>query len=122
MLKVMTIYGNPEAKKRHRHSGKHAYASAAQKAAEGADGLLMGKAVKEPLKGTLLLVCIFYRKSHHIIDTDNLLKHVKDAGNKVCWKDDSQIVAEYDELRLDRDNPRTVIGFGPKPSSMVRGG
>lgn len=46
-------------------------------------------------------------------DSDNLAKLVKDALNKVFWKDDSLVCDLNIKKRYDHDNPRTEITITP---------
>lgn len=73
-------------------------------------GQMIGEGVYEPLEGPVMVtaVAVFAKpKSHmrardeetwkrklHIAkpDSDNILKAIKDAGNGLIWKDDSQVV------------------------------
>jgi len=73
-------------------------------------GQMIGEGVREPLEGPVMVtvLAIFQKpKSHlragdmetwkrklHIAkpDSDNILKAIKDAGNGLIWKDDSQVV------------------------------
>lgn len=73
------------------------------------------------LTGNLALVCIFYRDTARLVDGDNLLKLVQDAGTKAnVWRDDSQITGGAQLIELDRRNPRTVIALAPHASTLRR--
>lgn len=83
--------------------------------------VLQAHIVRRPLAGPLALVALFYRSDQRICDADNLLKLVKDAGNRAqIWHDDSQIVACAALVDVDTDNPRTVIALAPAVSGMKR--
>lgn len=64
-----------------------------------------------PFEGDIAVALIFYRKDRHVIDLDNLVKHVLDAGNKVAWNDDTQIVEIQARKSVDSYRPRTVIAI-----------
>lgn len=64
-----------------------------------------------PFQGAIAIGLIFYRKDNHVIDLDNMVKHVLDAGNEVAWKDDTQIVEIHARKDVDRRKPRTVIAI-----------
>jgi len=55
------------------------------------------------------LECIFYRSTYRRIDNDNLIKIVQDAGNKILWLDDAQLVHTAQDKKYDKANPRTEI-------------
>jgi Holliday junction resolvase RusA-like endonuclease len=74
-----------------------------------------------PLVGNLAIACLFYRSTLRTCDTDNLIKHVLDAGNKVLWLDDKQITAQACVLELDRAHPRSVVALCRHESTMWRG-
>lgn len=74
-----------------------------------------------PLTGNLALSAIFYRRNRQIVDLDNLLKHLLDAGNGLLWVDDRQVTRFNDiELRLDREAPRTEILLTEHRTTMTR--
>ncbi len=74
-----------------------------------------------PLVGPLAMVVLFYLPDQRRQDADNLLKLVKDAGNRAgIWHDDSQVVACSARVDLDPANPRTVIAIAPAMSDLRR--
>ena len=76
----------------------------------------------EPYTGNVSIHVVFYRETRQVVDLDNLLKHLLDAGNGVVWVDDKQITKYQNiALELDRDWPRTLLEVWPSPSSMTRG-
>lgn len=89
--------------------------------AEARTSWFMKSVVKQPFRGNVGMVCLFYRPNHQRIDTDNLLKHVCDAANNVLWLDDSQATAVAGTIELDSDNPRTIILVGSHVSTLKRG-
>ena len=127
------IPGEPQAQKRHRHTGAgHVYDPSAKDKKRFQSASLMHKPPK-PLSGPLQVKVyfIFSRpKSHYGTgrnatklkpsaptyftkkpDTSNLLKFVEDAYNGMFWGDDSQIVLLTGLKRyVDADNkPGTII-------------
>ncbi len=73
------------------------------------------------LAGNLGIVCIFYRPDRRVVDGDNLLKLVCDAGNLAgAWADDCQITTKLVRVELDAKRPRTEIAVGHMPSSLAR--
>lgn len=90
----LVVPGDPKAKGRPRLSASnHTYTPKLTRVAE--------KSVRsafeathpgwEPLAGRLRIEVDFFRRTRHRVDTDNLLKLVKDALNGVAWVDDEQI-------------------------------
>ncbi|MET8609713.1 RusA family crossover junction endodeoxyribonuclease [Streptomyces misionensis] len=119
-----TVYpGEPHSKARPRFDKKgRAYKDPADKdAEETTKWWLRQRWRKAPLTGNVSLGCVFFRSSMQLIDGDNLLKHVADAGNSILWVDDSQVTAKYVEVQLDHEYPRTVLVVGPHFSTMRRG-
>lgn len=55
------------------------------------------------------LKAIFFRKTRHRTDVDNLMKTVCDAGTGTVWKDDSQVVETFGRAFFESDDPRVVI-------------
>lgn len=72
-----------------------------------------------PLEGALALVCWFHLPDRRWKDSDNLLKHVMDAGNRILWKDDHQIRLHMVEMIQPSPTPMTVIRFGPSTSFQI---
>lgn len=121
-VSVVVIDGEPRSKARPRFNGSgHAYVDSKQRAAEQELKRYLRASFPEPLPGNLAIACIFFRSSRHRIDCDNLLKHVLDAANTICWADDHQVTAVIGVVELDENSPRTVIAIGPHVSSMYRG-
>lgn len=107
------VPGNPPSKARPRFApGGHAYADPAQRAAEKLTRDFLRTRAAEPLEGSLVLVCGFYRATYHVIDVDNMLKHFCDAANRVLWRDDAQVKALAGFLDVDAANPRTEVILG----------
>lgn len=118
----VVVPGEPKSKCRPRFSRSgHAYSSAKQRRAESALGLRLLAAFKnEPFPGNVAVGCIFFRPNRQRIDVDNLLKLVMDAATGICWKDDSQVTAQFGVIELDAEQPRTVIVMGEHVSTMDR--
>jgi len=117
------IPGQPETKVRHRTGPDGvAYTDPQASAAERATAQHLRAMVagRGPLPGNLALGCVFFRSHRGHIDSDNLVKHVCDAGNGVAWIDDVQITAQLGVIEYDPVHPRTLIVVGPHHSSMDR--
>lgn len=117
----------PWAKKRPRISkgGRRAHQDPLDKAAEELTRKYLRSQWCEiyrlaPLTGNVELQAVFYRRTRQIVDLDNLLKHLLDAGNGLLWGDDRQVTRYVVELRLDREAPRTEIVLHDHQTSMVR--
>lgn len=129
-MTVMCLSGNPPAKVRHRYrvigTGKkrhvQTYADPVDAAAEKRTADFLRQALPMgPMTGNVALAALFYRASRQSIDTDNLLKHIGDAGNGIAWEDDSQITAAAGIIELDASEPRTIFAIAPHRSTMLRG-
>lgn len=100
---TFTVLGNPIPKARPRLARGHVYTPSRTKAWEQAVAL----AYHGPLfSGYVGLRLHFYRKTHHLVDVDNICKAAMDGLNKKAYHDDNQV--HYLEARLDydADNPR----------------
>lgn len=76
---------------------------------------------REQMLGNLAIVCVFYRPDRRVIDGDNMIKLVCDAGNNArVWKDDCQLTTKLVRIELDKARPRTEIAIGPLASSLQR--
>lgn len=73
------------------------------------------------LRGDIDLSVIFYCRPHAARkwDIDNLLKFVMDAGNRVLWDDDTQIVFVRASKKWDAANPRTEMEIAEIPRGEV---
>jgi len=78
-------------------------------AAEARTASFLRKWITTKFTGNVALVGTFYRSDRQVIDTDNLIKHVCDAGNGVAWVDDSQATATCGFIELDPAHPRTAL-------------
>ncbi|MEU6628351.1 RusA family crossover junction endodeoxyribonuclease [Streptomyces parvus] len=118
-VKTVIIPRTPPGKLRPRHTqGGHTYKADGDK--EAATALYLRRAFRQPWGGNLAVGAVFFRPDRQRIDGDNLLKHVLDAGNGICWHDDAQITASYPVIELDRHNPRTVLVVARHVSTMDR--
>jgi Holliday junction resolvase RusA-like endonuclease len=80
-----------------------------------------GACRRPPLSGNVALLAIFYRPDMQVLDTDNLLKMVLDAGTQAgMWKDDCQVTALAGLVEYDKAKPRTVVAWFPYVSTMQR--
>ncbi len=80
-------------------------------------------AIKHTFDCNVAIACVFYRQNYQIIDPDNLMKLVMDAGTKAfVWYDDSQVTSEASILELDVELPRTLIAMCAIKSTMDRRG
>lgn len=119
---TLTIPGAPYSKSRPRFNPKQrrAYSNPDDERAERTTAVYLRATVRRPFQGNVALACLFFRPTKQRVDTDNLLKHLCDAGNGVIWIDDVQCTALAGVLELDKAEPRTVVAIAPHQSSMVR--
>lgn len=76
---------------------------------------------REQFLGNLAIACVFYRPDRRVIDGDNMIKLVCDAGNNArVWKDDCQLTTKLVRIELDKARPRTEIAIGPLASTLTR--
>jgi len=123
LMNCLVVEGEPPSKARPRFSSRgRVYTPKKQVEAERYLSWRLKQAFKEPLEGNIAVGCVFYRSTHQRIDVDNMMKHVLDAANGVCWIDDSQVTAILGTIEFDPDHPRTIIMIGRHDSSMVREG
>ncbi|MFB7574632.1 RusA family crossover junction endodeoxyribonuclease [Streptomyces sp. NPDC056165] len=116
------IPGVPHSKGRPRFdTDGRAYTAKEDKKAERTTAQHVRRWFRLPLTGNVAVGCVFFRPNMQQIDTDNLLKHLCDAGNRIVWIDDSQITAKYGEIQLDAGHPRTILVVAPHVSTMLRG-
>lgn len=122
---TLTIPGPPATKVRHRsRKGGQTYKEPEDVASEQRTATFLHQlraAHGGPLTGNVALGAVFYRPDMQWIDSDNMVKHVCDAGNGVLWLDDSQITAQCGVVEYDPAHPRTVLVVGPHYSAMRRG-
>lgn len=102
--------GKPPVKKRPRVTRRGTFAPDA--AVERATRAVLARHAEQPMEGPLVLALGFWMPTRRWIDTDNLVKHVMDAGNGVLWCDDSQVVRLAGLRFLDRERPRTALLVG----------
>lgn len=121
-VRVLTLAGPPASKSRPRFSQGRTYKSDADTAAEQATAWQLRRVFRQPWTGNLALGCVFFRPDRQRIDTDNMLKHVCDAGNGIAWGDDAQITATYAMVELDAAAPRTLLVITRHVSSLDRCG
>lgn len=119
-VKVLSFAGNPPSKARHRIGNGRAYKTDADTTAEATTAQWLKLSFRQPWSGNLAVGCVFFRKTRHWIDDDNMLKHVLDAGNGIAWHDDVQVTAKYAVVELDAEKPRTLIVVARHISSMDR--
>ena len=127
---MIIIPGKPIAKKRPRFArrGKFVVTYSDQETEEGKVLFHIQQQWKEaPITGPITLklffampvpdstsnkkkVAMIQDEIHHVKkpDLDNLIKFVKDCGNEIIWKDDSQII-ELSAKKFYGENPSTVI-------------
>jgi Holliday junction resolvase RusA-like endonuclease len=83
--------------------------------------VLKANVPQRPMVGPVALVAMFYLPTQHRCDGDNLLKLLKDSGNRAgIWHDDSQVTAHAVVVGLDAARPRTVIAMAPAVSGLHR--
>lgn len=111
---AVTIPNETPPKRRARHSEGRTYSLDTK--VEGATGWRMRAAFgRPPLTGPLALTVFCYRRTNQPCDIDNLVKHVMDAGNKVLWDDDRQVVGLLARKYLAHPHPRTVVVVSSMP-------
>lgn len=73
------------------------------------------------LDANVAIVALCYLPDRRRSDGDNLVKLVKDAATRAgIWIDDSQATGTTVLVELDRERPRTVIGWCRTTSSLDR--
>ena len=132
---VLTVYGTPQALKRHRHKAIGKLVKTYDPSSEDKESFLW-KAISDnkpdkPILNAIELDLIFYMprpkgdygsgrnenilkpsaSKHHIKkpDLDNMIKFATDALNGVYWKDDSQIYKINASKRYTEMTPRIEI-------------
>ena len=92
------VPGEPRAKQSFKYAGRRSFTPARIKAWQVDVGWAAQQAMRkarlfdEPLTGPIGVDLLFQLGNHRRIDPDNLSKAVLDGMNKICFKDDSQIV------------------------------
>lgn len=104
-----TIHGQPLPKARPRLSRRRAYTPKKTKDYERLVKQVSGLAISEQFVGDVFVHIVFYRRTKHRVDIDNLAKAVLDGMNEVAYKDDSQIKKLFLELEYDKKKPRSEI-------------
>lgn len=117
----LEIPGEPKSKARPRIGAGGAFTPKSTKAHETLLRAHFMGLVPSPLRESLSVEAIFYRSNRQRVDLDNMLKALLDAGNKLLWEDDSQIVQVSARLEYDPARPRTFIKVCAETSSMARG-
>lgn len=126
---VLTIPGVPYSKSRPRTDmrSRRVYHDPTDVAAERTTAVYLRATVRRPFTGNVAMACLFFRSTRGVVDTDNLLKHVCDAGNPtakglpgVLFWDDCQCTGQAGLLFLDRAEPRTVVALGVHDTNLVR--
>lgn len=56
---------------------------------------------------------VFYRRTRHTVDLDNLIKSVLDGMNGVAYTDDTQVVEIHAWLKYDKVEPRVEVKVKP---------
>lgn len=69
------------------------------------------KSSQDMFKAPIRVEMVFYLKSRHRIDIDNLMKLPIDAMTGICWKDDSEIVEIFGKKVFGDPRPRTEINI-----------
>ncbi|MGW6391124.1 RusA family crossover junction endodeoxyribonuclease [Streptomyces sp. NPDC055103] len=119
-FKVLVLDGPPPAKARPRFAEGRTYKTEADTAAEQRTAWKLRPVFRQPWTGNLAIGAVFFRPDRQRIDTDNLLKHICDAGNGIAWVDDAQITAAYGVVELDVEHPRTILVVARHVSSLNR--
>jgi len=64
----------------------------------------------EPFDGPVAMKAVFYRRTRHRCDLDNLEKALKDGITKSgVWHDDSQVKSMNTQVKVDAEFPRTEM-------------
>jgi Holliday junction resolvase RusA-like endonuclease len=117
----LVFEGDPASKARPRFTKEgRVYKTDEDTAAEAATAWHLRRAFRQPWTGNLALGCVLFRPNRQRIDTDNLIKHICDAGNGIGWIDDAQFTAKYGVLELDAERPRTIVVVARHVSSLDR--
>lgn len=118
---IAAMPGEPRSKARPRFNGKgQVYSDRKQREHETALRWHLLAACPQMLAGNLAVVCLFFRSNRLRIDTDNMVKQVLDAANKVCWQDDYQVTGLAAVTGLDVHQPRTIVAIAPHVSTLIR--
>lgn len=64
---------------------------------------------RQPVKHKVQLRVFFIRGDRRYVDTDNLMKPIKDAMNNIIYVDDSQVKEEHIFLYYNKRAPGVVI-------------
>lgn len=107
----VVIPGRPIPKSRPRFTRRGGvYSVKAQRVHEDAIGwALRAKLGHRRFHGPVRVYAVFFFPDRRTSDADNLLKLLLDAGNKIAWDDDKQVVGVTGEIEFDKANPRTEI-------------
>lgn len=117
---LVVMEGKPHAKMRHRTGNGNSYQPAEDANAEQATATALRRAFKGRYEANVAVVATFVLPDARTRDSDNLMKHVLDSANGVIFHDDRQVTGQGARIELDRENPRTLILFGPHDSSLDR--
>ena len=124
-VRYAVMPGEPHRKMRPKFGrrGRHTvtYQPKEDELAEAKTGAFLRRCMPPAFGGNVALAAIFYRSDRQVIDTDNLIKHICDAGNGILFVDDSQATATAGIIELDPTNPRTVLALTTHRSTMKRG-
>jgi Holliday junction resolvase RusA-like endonuclease len=112
---TFVVEGQPIPKERPRVVNGHAYTPARTRNWETAVAWCarMAMGPKKPMTGDLVVTLEFRRKGKLRADCDNMIKGVIDAGNRVLWHDDKQVVEIHAKVCYGSDQPGVAV--------MVRG-
>lgn len=119
-IEIISVSGNPLPKERPRKGKEKVYTPKKTIDAEKALAMHMRLQLSKR-EGNIGVVGMFYRSTAHVVDSDNLMKLLLDAGNRSgVWDDDCQVTLQLGIVGLDRENPRTIIAIGSHRSTMPR--
>lgn len=117
LITVVSVPGVPQVKRRPRFNSNtgRAYSDPENANTEKAVRTVLTRArgTAEPLTGPVVLVAQFWMPDEHVVDVDNLLKHLLDAAQGALYVNDAQVVEQTAGKYVDRENPRTVLIHGP---------
>ncbi len=105
----LVVEGEPVPQGRVRVTRQGTYMPAKTRHATHAIGWEMKERVAVPTEDLVVVEATFFLGNRRKCDLDNLWKLVSDAGNKIVWIDDAQIIEVLMRKWVDKDRPRTEL-------------
>ena len=110
---AFTVHGCPVPKARAGRNGGRSFTTAATRKYERAIAWAATDAIScrgaWPRNAAYRLEVAMYFPDARRRDADNVLKSICDAGNKLLWRDDTQVIETATLKRIDRDMPRIDV-------------